>query len=299
MKILIVDDNPIASERILGMLSASSDMKFLEIHDPRLAHKMVEFGVCVDVALIDLRYVRSESALSDSDGLGVCQKIRAAMPEVVIVGYSTSFSLDTEESNRLKQKFRDMGADIVCALDYLTLTPISELRYQFQAVRDARTTNKKRCREKIFIGSSTEGLEVANRIQAQLAADYEPVVWNQTVFGLGQVTIEALEKAVREFQFAVFVLTPDDDRTSRDTKTKVPRDNVIFEAGLFIGSLGRTRAFVIQEDCKTLAVPSDLSGLTVARFQNGNSNMSAALGPACQSIRDAICHVKKEDPLRS
>lgn len=297
MKILIVDDNPIASERIREMLSAAPDMSFLEISDSRVAHRLVEFGIDIDVALIDLRYVHIDSALGESEGLSICQKVRLAMPEVVIVGYSTSFSLESEESNRLRKKFLDMGADIVCALDHLTLTPTSELRYQFQAAREMRTAKRKRLRDRIFIGSSTEGLRFARQIQMQLSREYEVVLWDNTVFALGEVTIESLEKAVRSYQFAVFVLTADDDRTSRGVISKIPRDNVIFEAGLFLGSLGRTRAFVVQEDNKVLAVPSDLAGLTVTRFLNDYENLAAAMGPVCQRIRDAIDSVSKEDPL--
>jgi predicted nucleotide-binding protein len=298
MKILIVDDNPIVSERIRGMLSVSRDMTFLEVSDPKLAHKIIEFGVELDVALVDLRYAENESTVGDSDGLGVCQKIKAAMPDVVIVGYSTSFSLEGDESRRLKDMFVSMGADIVCPLSHLTQTPASELRYEFQTVRDSRASSAKRKRDKIFIGSSTEGLEVANRIQTLLAKDFDVEVWNQmTVFTLGQVTIESLEKAVRDFQFAVFVLTPDDDLTSRGKSSRVARDNVIFEAGLFIGSLGRMRTFVVQQNDKALTVPSDLAGVTVARFPTEYSNLGAALGPACQAIRDAIALVRKEDPL--
>ena len=298
MKILIVDDKPIASERIRGMLSVSRDMTFLEVSDPQLVHKIVEFGIELDVALIDLRFAENESTVGDSDGLGVCQKIRAAIPDVVIVGYSTSFSLDSSESRILKDRFKSMGADIVCPFSHLTQTPASELRYEFQAARDSRTSSAKRKRDKIFIGSSSEGLEVANRIQANLAKDFDVEVWNQmTVFTLGNVTIESLEKAIRDFQFAIFVLTPDDELKSRGKVCRVARDNVVFEAGLFIGSLGRMRSFVVQPDHKDLAVPSDLAGVTVAKYPSDYSNLGAALGPACQAIRDAISLVRKEAPL--
>lgn len=295
MKILIVDDKPIASERIRGMLSVSRDMTFLEVSDPKLAHSIVEFGVDIDVALIDLRFAENESTIGDSDGLGVCQKIRAAMPDVVIVGYSSSFSLESDESQRLKEKFKAMGADIVCALSHLTQTPASELRFEFQAVRNSRKSSFRAKRDKLFIGSSTEGVEVANRIQALLAKDFDVEVWDQmTVFTLGKVTIESLEKAIRDFQFAVFVLTPDDELTSRGRTGRAPRDNVIFEAGLFLGSLGRMRTFVVQQEDKNLVVPSDLAGVTVARFRREHSNLGAALGPACQAIRDAAALVRDE-----
>ena len=45
----------------------------------------------------------------------------------------------------------------------------------------------------IFIGSSSEGLEIALAIQANLRDISELVVWKQGVFGLGQTYIESLE----------------------------------------------------------------------------------------------------------
>lgn len=298
MKILIVDDNPLASGRVRSMLSTSKDMDFLEISDPLFAYKIVDFGVAFDVALIDLRFANGSSTVGDHDGLGVCQKIRTSMPNVVIVGYSSSFSQDNEENRQLQEKFKDMGADIVCALDHLTLTTASELRYEFKSARERRSNGGSgNALQKIFIGSSTEGLKVANRIQSGLAPEFEAEVWDQTPFGLGQVTIEALEKAVRDFQFAIFVCTPDDKLDSRGEEKWVARDNVIFEAGLFIGSLGRSRTFVIRSDEIKLILPSDLAGLTVAKFNPKSENMAAALGPTCQRIKDAVNRVLKDDPL--
>src|SRR4051794_9494911 len=77
-----------------------------------------------------------------------------------------------------------------------------------QAVPDEETRTKK---HRVFIGSSTEGLSVANQIQALLQYDLEVEVWNQgTVFGLGTATLEALEAAVVGYDFGIFVFTPVD-----------------------------------------------------------------------------------------
>ncbi len=303
MKILIVDDNARASERIRGILSAAQDVTFLEISEPQFAHRLVDFGICADVALIDLRFPDPSSADGQFDGLAICQKIRHAMPEAVIIGYSSSFSLATEDNRQLMGKFQAMGADIVCALDHLTLTPASELRYEFKSVRDARVSKppggEAFVKPRVFIGSSKEQIEVARRIQAALADDFVAEVWNETAFGLSDVTIEALERAVREFQFGVFVFTPDDQLTSQGQIKHVPRDNVVFEAGLFVGSLGRSRTFVVKQRSQAMSLPSDLAGLTTADFDAEHGNMAAALGPACQKIRDAANTVLANDPSRS
>ena len=60
----------------------------------------------------------------------------------------------------------------------------------------------------VFIGSSTEGLEVARGIELQLEHDAEVTVWKDGVFGLGKGTLESLFLALNEFDFAILVLTP-------------------------------------------------------------------------------------------
>ena len=46
--------------------------------------------------------------------------------------------------------------------------------------------------------------------------------------------------ALDQFDFAVMILSPDDMTESRDQSYASPRDNVLFELGLFMGRLGRT-----------------------------------------------------------
>lgn len=144
-------------------------------------------------------------------------------------------------------------------------------------------------RARIFIGSSSEGLKIANKLQELLANDFSVVVWNQgTVFGLGTSTLEALEAAVLEFHHAVFVFTPDDQLHTRGETKPVARDNVLFELGMFIGKLGRRRAFAIHPGKRGIALPSDLNGITTASYDPEERNLAAALGPVANRIRDAI-----------
>jgi predicted nucleotide-binding protein len=142
---------------------------------------------------------------------------------------------------------------------------------------------------RVFVGSSVEGLEIARAIQSELQYDYSVEIWNQnTVFGLGTSTIEALEDAVRTYEYAIFVFTPDDLIQRRDKQNAVPRDNVIFEAGLLIGQLTRFRAFVVQPRGRNIQLPTDLSGLTTATYEPDATIIDAAIGPACRQIRLAI-----------
>ena len=110
------------------------------------------------------------------------------------------------------------------------------------------------------------------------------------MFGLGSTFIDSLMNALPRFDFAVLVLTGDDLLTSREVTTLSARDNVLFELGLFMGRLGRERTFVIQPRGDQIKVPSDLAGLTTATYDwpRADKNHQAAVGPACDSIRDMI-----------
>jgi hypothetical protein len=140
----------------------------------------------------------------------------------------------------------------------------------------------------LFVGSSTEGLDIAHAIQDQLMHDANVTLWSDSVFDLGKATLEALLDLTQQFDFAMLILTSDDRATIRGAESAVPRDNVVFELGLFMGRLGRERTFVACD--RNLSVWNDLAGITLAQFDASrpDGNVMAALGPACNQIRRTI-----------
>ena len=92
----------------------------------------------------------------------------------------------------------------------------------------------------LFIGSSKEGLEPARAIRNLLDADVQGWLWNEAFFQFGLGFLESLVVRLKTFDFAVLVATPDDETTSRDVSSLSPRDNVIFELGLFMATLGES-----------------------------------------------------------
>jgi predicted nucleotide-binding protein len=142
---------------------------------------------------------------------------------------------------------------------------------------------------KLFIISSTEALDVAREVQAHLERDVFSTVWNEGVFFAGGYSLEALEKAVDESDFAVAVAQADDIIETRGEKHATLRDNVLFELGLFMGKLTRHRAILIHPRVTGLKLPSDLHGLTLASYSLGQPNeLAARLGPACNQIRKIV-----------
>jgi predicted nucleotide-binding protein len=69
------------------------------------------------------------------------------------------------------------------------------------------------------------------------------LVWNKGVFDFSAHYLESLEEVLEQADFAAVVLTADDQTEVRKQSVKLPRDNVNFELGLFIGGLGRERCF--------------------------------------------------------
>ncbi len=142
----------------------------------------------------------------------------------------------------------------------------------------------------IFIGSSVEGLAVANEIQLGLSHDYVvPTVWSNNVFVPGPGTMETLEKRVQGSDFGVVVLGPEDIVISRGTENFAPRDNVILELGMFLGAMGRERSYMVKPRGVDVKIPTDLLGLTPIDYRADDpANLSTHIGPVCTQIRQAI-----------
>ena len=93
---------------------------------------------------------------------------------------------------------------------------------------------------------------------------------------------------VLDLDFGILVVTPDDATRKRDVDGKEPRDNVIFELGFFMGRLGRHRSLLLEPRGEEVKLPSDLSGITAIPYKYDPKGLPAAMGPACNRIRDII-----------
>lgn len=143
----------------------------------------------------------------------------------------------------------------------------------------------------LFVGSSVEGLHYAYAVQENLEHDAFVTVWNQSVFDLSATTLESLVAAVAASDFGAFVLSADDVATIRSQIHSVPRDNVIFELGIFVGALGKNRTFILTpRGSGAVKLPTDLLGVTAATFDSNrpDENFAAAVGTACNAIRRAF-----------
>mgnify|MGYP003779919843 FL=1 len=116
---------------------------------------------------------------------------------------------------------------------------------------------------------------MAEKAKAILSSDFDVTIWNEkvwdaSVFKINQNFLSDLLKATLQFDFGVLLGTNDDKVEFRGQVLLQPRDNVLFELGLFTGRLGTSKcAFLIDKEIKLL---SDFGGLSLAIFDKGNYN---------------------------
>lgn len=142
----------------------------------------------------------------------------------------------------------------------------------------------------VFIGSSKEGLKIAKCMRDYLlCSPIVPRLWSCGVFGASRTAIEDLMKLTTEADFAIIVLTPDDITASRGTKKGSPRDNVLFELGLFMGALGRERTYIISPVGANIKIPTDLLGVTHLLYKRrGRGTLSHRLYSVKKQVRGLI-----------
>ena len=143
---------------------------------------------------------------------------------------------------------------------------------------------------RIFLGSSGK----QEKLLQALARGLEDVAYVEpwtTSFNPGTTTLERLLELTREVDFAAFVFAQDDWTTNSPLASTPPgsgqaspRDNVVFEAGLFGGVLGMRRTFILHASGSKL--PSDLFGLTCIRY--GERTTPAEMRDVNQKLRKAI-----------
>ena len=108
--------------------------------------------------------------------------------------------------------------------------------------------------------------------------------------------MEDLERKLQSADFGVVVVMDEDVTHSRKEQKSSPRDNVIFELGLFMGQLGRERTVIVRPRSIDLKMPSDLLGLNPLSFSppsdpTNQRQLATALGPVCTQLKTLFRHL--------
>lgn len=156
-------------------------------------------------------------------------------------------------------------------------------------------------KSKVFIASSSKALTLADKLKEGLNATAlcEAKLWNEESLGQASSTIiEMLEEATASYDFAIIVLAKDDVIVKDTGETLKARDNCVFEAGLFMGALGRTRCFLVNS-VKQSDLPTDLGGvISIPILEPSDLTDRKACGNALETalakIKDVIDASRRE-----
>lgn len=141
----------------------------------------------------------------------------------------------------------------------------------------------------IFIASSTEAIQYAEAVNIKLESIANIKQWDNA-FDLSTLTISSLINKTKECDFAVFIFYNDDELLMRNESYNSVRDNVLFELGLFIGSLGLERCFILipKQKEKNFRIPTDLAAVTIATYDSENLDKLEAMTTCSAKIKFAI-----------
>ncbi|OAP38441.1 hypothetical protein AU381_23020 [Sinorhizobium glycinis] len=161
------------------------------------------------------------------------------------------------------------------------------LRERSKKLRQANTVPH------VFIACASESVSVAKAIKRKLAADgAEVTIWTEGVFKPNDHTMESLEVQLELMDFAVAIFSPDDKVRSRGKERSAPRDNTVFELGLFAGKIGRSRSFFAVPKGQYVKIPSDLAGITSVRYvvdQGTDFDVDEACSQITERIKEEGC----------
>jgi predicted nucleotide-binding protein len=129
---------------------------------------------------------------------------------------------------------------------------------------------------------------VSEVIKNCLKRHAEVVPWYlDSVWKHGDFILQVLLEQAPKYDFAVIIFGQDDKTISRGNEAYAPRDNVIFEAGLFMAHLGHKRTFIVTPREQNLKILSDLAGLVLLSYDE--PTLTSGLKGALKSVCDKIC----------
>lgn len=144
-------------------------------------------------------------------------------------------------------------------------------------------------KKRVFIGSSNESKNVATMIKEHIEMDsnYECILWN-TIFDLGLTNYENLLRKAITFDYAIFVVSPDDTviRESKKEKTIKTRDNIALEIGLFTGEIGKRCVYILKHD--SCALPTDILGYVYVPYNDETLKDPRQFNNCCRIIKEAM-----------
>jgi predicted nucleotide-binding protein len=136
-------------------------------------------------------------------------------------------------------------------------------------------------RRDLFMGYCSSSAPTAEKIKAYVEGELGASVLDwRADFSVGRTVLEEIAEAGKRCSAGIFLFTRDDLLSDKSVKRRqsrsrtqasgagfaIPRDNVVFEAGYFIGIKGKRRVLIVREEGAKM--PADLGGDIYAALED-------------------------------
>lgn len=114
--------------------------------------------------------------------------------------------------------------------------------------------------------------------------DIEPLIIDQLVSS-GNTIIEKLEEYTDKVDFGIVLATPDDvgyAKECEDKKKYRVRQNVVFELGMLLAKVGRSKVAILLSQAENMEKPSDIDGLIYIPFKDNVEETKVSLAKEMQ-----------------
>jgi predicted nucleotide-binding protein len=170
--------------------------------------------------------------------------------------------------------FREYGAS---ESQVLAMIRTTELARAYALARDDEKRRLGAIRSgKVFVVHGRHDAARGQLVDVLNTLHLEPIViMNEPI--QGRTVIEQIEEH-SDVGFAFVLFTPDDRGClagSKEIRSR-PRQNVVFEYGLFVGWLGRHRVCCVAPS-SSIELPSDLAGVLQLRYQTAITEIQARI----------------------
>jgi len=150
----------------------------------------------------------------------------------------------------------------------------------------------------VFVSSSVDSLPLVKGLEEALSHDARVVMWADAPFSLAQPPLAQLSRSASAADFVVVLVDLGGAAAARKAVQSRPRDNLLFELGFLIGSVGSDRVLIVDitPTRRSVPLPSDLAGLTVLRAGPGKADHPRELSrQVADEVRRRIRHVEPKE----
>jgi hypothetical protein len=152
---------------------------------------------------------------------------------------------------------------------------------------------------KVFIASSWAALKIARKLKRKLDDERprvaEVILW-EDAFPVGGIILNTLREQAAAVDFAVVLFTAEDVvRDANNVEMRAPRDNCVFELGLFMGALGLEPRRALLLRAKNSSLLSDLGGLVYGELPDStdtSEKREELLDRAVEQIKSSVNDLK-------